>query len=61
LNKDEGKICLEVWKYSPGRIWGDLFRFHNSVDPLSLYISLQDSADERVEMAMEQIIREFQW
>lgn len=61
VNKDEGKICLEVWKYSPGRIWGDLIRFQNSVDPLSLYISLQDSADERVEMALEQIIREFQW
>jgi hypothetical protein len=61
LNKDEGKICLEVWKYSPGRIWGDLFSVHNSVDPLSLYISLQDSDDERVEMALEQVIREFQW
>lgn len=61
VNKDEGKICMEVWKYSPGRIWGDFFSIHNSVDPISLYISLQDSADERVEMALEQIIREFQW
>jgi hypothetical protein len=61
VNIDEGKICLEIWKYSPGRIWGDILHFHNSVDPLSLYISLQDSADERIEMALEQIIREFQW
>ena len=61
VNKDEGKICLEVWKYSPGRILGDLFRIQNSVDPLSLYLSLQDSSDERVEMALEQIIQEFQW
>ena len=61
VNRDEGKICLEIWKYNPGRIWGDILRFHNSVDTLSLYISLQESADERIEMALEQIIREFQW
>ena len=61
VNKYEGKICLEVWKYNPGRVWGDLFRSRNTVDPLSLYLSLQDSTDERVEMALEQLIREFQW
>jgi len=61
VNKDEGRFCLEVWKYSPRRIWGDLPSNHSSVDPLSLYITLQDSTDERVEMALEQLIREYQW
>ncbi|MEN8203092.1 MAG: hypothetical protein ABFS28_10895 [Bacteroidota bacterium] len=61
VNKDEGRFCLEVWRYSPRRIWGDLSRNHSSVDPLSLYITLQDNTDERVEMALEQLIREYQW
>lgn len=61
VNLDEGRFCLEVWRYNPRRIWGDLSSNHSSVDPLSLYISLQDSTDERVEMALEQLIREFQW
>lgn len=61
VNMDEGRICLEVWRYNPRRIWGDLSSNHSSVDPLSLYISLMDSTDERVEMALEQLIQEFQW
>jgi len=61
MNMDEGKFCLEVWRYNPRRIWGDLLSNQSNVDPLSLYICLQDSPDERVEMALEQIIREYQW
>jgi hypothetical protein len=61
VNHDEGRFCLEVWRYSPRRIWGDFSSNHTSVDPLSLYLSLQESKDERVEIALEQIIREFQW
>ncbi len=61
VNTDEGRFCLEVWRYNPRRIWGDLLSNHSCVDPLSLYISLQDITDERVEMALEQIIQEFQW
>jgi hypothetical protein len=61
VNMDEGRFCLEVWRYNPRRIWGDLSSNQSCVDPLSLYISLQDSKDERIEMALEQIIREFQW
>jgi hypothetical protein len=61
VNPDEGRFCLEVWRYNPRRIWGDTSGNHSSVDPLSLYISLQDSTDERIEMALEQLIREFKW
>jgi len=31
------------------------------VDPLSLYLSLKEGRDERVEMALEQIIKKFIW
>lgn len=61
MNMDEGRFCLELWRYDPRRIWGDLSSNQSCVDPLSLCISMQDSKDERVEMAVEQIIREMQW
>ena len=31
------------------------------VDPLSLYLSLKDSTDERIEMALEKIIKDYIW
>ena len=31
------------------------------VDPLSLYLSLQEHTDERIEMALEQIINKQTW
>ncbi|MEZ5070940.1 MAG: hypothetical protein R2751_08220 [Bacteroidales bacterium] len=61
LNREEGKFCLEVWKYHPGRIWGNAESIHKVVDPISLYASMQDSDDARVEMALEQMIQEIQW
>ncbi|GEM_PF-3944963 len=40
---------IEIWKYDP-----ELFAREGVVDPLSLYMSLKDTKDERVEMALEQ-------
>ncbi len=55
-NKYEGKYCLEVWKYNP-TLLNELEQPDAPVvDPLSLYLSLKDSHDERIEMALEQII-----
>lgn len=55
-NEREGKYCIEVWKYNP-----DIFMeiVHNddfAVDPLSLYLSLKNSPDERTEYALENLI-----
>jgi len=58
-NEKEGKYCLEIWKYNPGII-KDINK-NEVVDPLSLYLSLKDSKDERIEMALEQIINQFTW
>ena len=61
LNEHEGKYCLEIWKYNPERLVAEMPNDSAVVDPLSLYLSLKNSHDERIEMAMEQIIEKFIW
>jgi len=53
---DEAAYELEVWSYSPG-----LFANGKIVDPFSLYLSLRDSKDERVESAMEEMMESIEW
>jgi len=53
---DEAGYELEVWSYSP-----DLFANGKIVDPFSLYLSLRDIKDERVESAMEKMMEGFEW
>lgn len=60
-NDREGKFAIEVWKYNPVTLL-DKFPVDNAVvDPLSLYLSLKDSTDERIEMGLEQIIEKMIW
>jgi len=47
---------LEVWSYSPG-----LFANGKIVDPFSLYLSLRDIKDERIESAMEKMMESVEW
>lgn len=56
-----GHYALEVWKYDPLTLVADLSNDMSVVDPLSLYLSLKDSQDERIEMALEQIIEKYIW
>jgi DNA-binding transcriptional regulator YhcF (GntR family) len=58
-NKYEGEYCLEVWKYNPETVVNQLHTPTRVVDPLSLYLCFKENEDERVEMAMEQIIERF--
>ena len=60
-NENEGRYALEIWKYNPKILIGELPGGLPFVDPLSLYLSLKDSKDERVEMALEQIIEKYIW
>ena len=48
----EGNICIEEWKYNPWLLTKSKF-----VDPLSLYLCFRNKPDERIEMALEQIIK----
>ena len=53
---DEARYELEVWSYSPG-----LFANGKIVDQFSLYLSLRDIEDERVESAMEEMMEGIEW
>ena len=59
-NEYEGRYCLEVWKYNPNTLAEGITQESN-VDPLSLFLSLKDMQDERIEMALDQIIKKFIW
>jgi len=52
----DGDHIVELWRYNPG-----ILTQNNYVDPLSLYLAYKDSEDERIEMALEQIINDYIW
>ncbi len=60
-NPTEGQYCLEVWKYDPVRLAENVQLKNHVVDPLTLYLSMQDLKNERIEMALDQIINQFPW
>lgn len=47
---------LEIWRYSPR-----LLSTTGTVDHLSLFLSLRDSKDERVEAALDEMLASLQW
>ena len=49
-------IEIEVWKYDP-----DLYARERIVDIISLFLSLGDSGDERIEMQLEEMMEEYEW
>ncbi|HSX38411.1 MAG TPA: hypothetical protein VLE95_06235 [Chlamydiales bacterium] len=53
---DDADIELELWHYDP-----TLFAISGHVDLFSLYLSLQEMQDERVEEALETIIAGIKW
>jgi hypothetical protein len=53
---DPGAVDVQMWSYPPKQLSdGDL------VDPLSLYLSLKDTKDERVEAALEELLEKLPW
>ena len=53
---DSKLVRIELWNYDPG-----LFSNNGHVDLLSLYASLKEEADERVEQALEEVLRGEPW
>jgi hypothetical protein len=53
---EPGALEIEVWGYAPG-----LFAEGEVVDRLSLYLSLKESKDERIEAALEEMMKGLQW
>ena len=56
VSKDMANAELEIWSYAPG-----LLSDGPLVDPLSLALSLQHNADERVEMAVDEVLDKMTW
>lgn len=56
LIKDSQLVELQLWDYNP-----KLFADKRHVDLLSLYVSLEEEADERVEQALEEVLRGEAW
>jgi len=61
LNDSEGNFTIEVWKYNPEILVEEMGNDLGVVDPLSLYLSLKNNMDERIDMALEQIIEKYIW
>ena len=53
LESELDYVCLEQWKYAP-----TLFAKDGNVDPISLYCTLRDATDERVEGELEQMMED---
>lgn len=55
-NSRFGKTKIEIWRYDPR-----LLSKGNTVDPLSLYLSLQDNEDERIQMELDKLLENTKW
>jgi DNA-binding MarR family transcriptional regulator len=53
---ENGNDELEIWSYDPG-----LFSTDRVADPFSIYLSLRETRDERVESALEEMMGRIQW
>ena len=56
MNDEPGAATVEVWSYAPV-----LFADGGWVDRLSLYLSLRETQDERVQAALDQMLKEVPW
>ncbi len=53
---ENASLELEVWRYEPSLLSAD-----DIADPLSVYLSLRDTDDERVEAALEELLEGIAW
>jgi hypothetical protein len=52
----ESPFALEIWRYNPL-----VFSKDGMVDCLSLFLSLKDESDERIEQALNQMMERIDW
>ena len=52
--EDYGTCVLQVWRYDP-----KVLEVEGMVDPFSLYLSFQGETDERVDMALEDLLKQY--
>jgi len=51
--EEPGTCLLQVWCYAP-----QILEVDGAVDPFSLFLSLQGTNDERIEMALEEMMEQ---
>lgn len=56
VDKQFGQNEIQVWKYNPR-----ILSSKGVVDKLSLYLSLKDNEDERIQIELERLISEMPW
>ena len=61
LNSKQSKytgidIIIQKWSYNPS-----LFSKRKIADPLSIYLEFKETNDERIEMALDELIKEIRW
>lgn len=49
-------LAVQVWHYRP-----DMLAKESTVDPLSLWLSLVDNRDDRIQMALDDIEEKYRW
>lgn len=54
--RDKDSVVIEQWRYRPKLLTND-----QNVDRLSLYLSLKDNPDERIEAALKTLLEEYKW
>jgi len=54
--REEGAAELQVWRYSP-----EILSPGDTVDIFSLYLSLMDEKDERIQKALSEMMEGFSW
>lgn len=55
--REPGDVIVELWRYEPAFLTTDA----RAVDRLSLYLSLKDSPDERVQGALKELLEGVPW
>jgi len=51
-----GENTVQVWRYDP-----HILSENGKVDKLSLYLSLRDNADDRIQIELENMLNEIKW
>lgn len=54
--KEPGSAEIEIWRYDP-----KLFQEKDTVDRLSLYLTLQQNPNERIQTALKKMLGDFEW
>lgn len=58
LNTRQGHFCLQVWQYEPRMLSEPGSQV---VDRLSLYLTLKDEGNERLQEALQELLKQMKW